>query len=139
LCNNISVYLSLDNACCLSTFFSYTLWKIKMKIFSSTVQLFTHTDLAPLIAYNSYVPLHSDNLNYSAFHFMPRYPQKITINFIIHNTRIVKELKPLKLLFTFHVTSLDFISHKAFHSICDTVLLFHLVHALRPSEGLSTE
>jgi len=61
-------------------FCCYTLWKIKRKILSSQIQLFTHTDLAPSIAYNSYVPLHSDNSNYSSFHFVLRYPQNIKIN-----------------------------------------------------------
>ena len=80
-------YFSWNNACYLSTFFScYTLWKMKRKIFSSPVQLFTYTDLALLIAYNSYVPLHSDNSNYSSFRFMLRYPQNIKRNLVIQNT-----------------------------------------------------
>jgi hypothetical protein len=87
---NVCVYFIWNNACRLSTFFCcYTLWKIKRKIFSSPIQLFTFTDLAPLIAYNSYVPLHLDNSNYSSFRFMLRYPKNIKINLVIHNTWIL--------------------------------------------------
>lgn len=46
------------------------------------------------------------------------------------------KMKPLKLLFTAHVTSLYFVSRKAFHSIRDTMPLIHDARETRPGKEM---